>query len=905
MAPQADLIVFSHLAWNFVYQRPQHLLSRLAQHYRVIFIEEPGHAEQPHWQYRAGGDNIIVAQAQTPCQTRGYSDEQLQFIGPMLAELKQQQHVGQHLAWFYTPLALPLLEHLDAELVVYDCMDALDMFLHAPQQLKDREAELLERADLVFTGGPSLYRRLQNRHTNVHCFASSVDAAHYAAANASQRAEPIDQQVIPRPRLGYFGVIDERIDLPLIDGLASERPEWQIVMVGPVAKIDVAHLPRRANIHYLGQKQYDELPAYLDGWDVCLLPFARNDSTRFISPTKTLEYMAAEKPIVSTPITDVAEPYGDIVYLADDVPSIVAACDAALNQADDEAQQRLQKMREVLAHTSWNETVAKMQELIQRELKRQKQAAEHVVVRRRSDPPVVVIGAGPTGLSAAYHLGNDALLLEQNSRVGGWCRSMDVGGFTFDYAGHIMFSNEPYVHELYDMLLGDNVHWQDREAWIYSKSVYTRYPFQGALYGLPPDVIKECLVGAIEARFGALKSHAKHLAGTNGHTNGNGTNGNGAATNGHAPSLRDIESTAKKDGSSCHAGDVKDCCGDGVMESTAALGVAKGPHAANFEDFIYQVWGAGIAKHFAIPYNRKLWAVPLKEMETSWLGGRVPMPDLEELIEGALQPTAKPMGPNARFGYPLRGGFQSLMDGFLPYVRHQLRLNAKVAKVSPGEHTLTLTDGTVVPYEQLISTMPLPTLVRLMGDEVPQEVRDAARGLRHVSVRCVHLGIGRENLTEKHWIYYPEQTVFHRIFVQGNASPHCNPPGGFGLTCEITYSAYKPLPCDGEALIERCIEDCRQVGIISDSDPVWATAQVDLPYAYVVYDHARPQNVATIRKWMESHAVVLAGRYSEWEYYNSDHAFIAGKNAAEAVMGMSSSRRTGLLPAKLGKTASS
>ncbi len=166
---------------------------------------------------------------------------------------------------------------------------------------------------------------------------------------------------------------------------------------------------------------------------------------------------------------------------------------------------------------------------------------------------------------------------------------------------------------------------------------------------------------------------------------------------------------------------------------------------------------------------------------------------------------------------------------------------------------------------------------------MPDEVRAAAAGLRHVSVRCVHIGVGREKLTEKHWIYYPEDTVFHRIFVQGNASPHCNPPGGFGLTCEITYSEHKPLPCDGPALIERCIRDCQNVGFFKKADPIVTALQCDLPHAYVVYDHARPQNVRTIRAWLAQQNILLAGRYSEWEYYNSDHAFLAGKKAADRV----------------------
>jgi UDP-galactopyranose mutase len=303
----------------------------------------------------------------------------------------------------------------------------------------------------------------------------------------------------------------------------------------------------------------------------------------------------------------------------------------------------------------------------------------------------------------------------------------------------------------------------------------------------------------------------------------------------------------------------------------------------NFEEFIYKVWGAGIAKHFAIPYNRKLWAVPLDQMETSWLGGRVPLPNLEEMIEGALHPVGKPMGPNARFGYPLRGGFQALMSGFLPHLQAELRLDTRVAAVSPSEHTVTLDDGRTLPYEYLLSTMPLPRLIQAIGTEAPSEIRRAAAELRHVSVRCVNLGIGRENLTEKHWIYYPEDTVFHRVFVQGNASPYCNATGGFGLTCEITYSDAKPLPCQGEALIARCIEDCHRVGLFTANDPVWAAHEVDMPVAYVVYDHGRAQNVERLRTWLAEHDILLAGRYAEWEYYNSDHAFVAGRKAAERV----------------------
>ena len=847
MRPTSAILAFSHLRWNFVFQRPQHLLSRLAHTNRVLFIEEPVHDESsgPHWQLTAPSHNVLVCRPHLPSAIPGFHDEHAPALKELVQDLLARENLSDYLLWFYTPMALPLADGLTPRAVVYDCMDELSGFLNAPVQLLEREQALLERADLVFTGGPSLYEAKRRRHPRVHCFPSSVDASHFATAT-NGIAEAADQQTLPHPRFGYCGVIDERLDLGLIAAMAETHPEWHIVMVGPVVKIDPDSLPRFANIHYFGQKQYQELPSYLKGWDVCIMPFARNAATRFISPTKTLEYMAAEKQIVSTPIADVAGPYGEMVYLGDTPESFLAACRDALRCSLEDRTSRRARMRDVIRRTSWDRTASAMRGLVEDVLRPR---------TRKARASTVVVGAGPTGLSAAYHLGEDSILLEQYGAVGGWCRSIQVKGFTFDFAGHIMFSNEPYVHQLYSMLLGDNVHWQDREAWVYSKSIYTRYPFQGSLYGLPPQVIKECIVGAIEARFGSLKP-----AKTNGACNG-----------------------------------VKDCCADGILEASARLGNGHDhstAHSAprNFEEFIYKVWGAGIARHFAIPYNRKLWAVPLSEMETSWLGGRVPMPDLEEMIEGALVPSPKPMGPNARFGYPLRGGFQKLMDGWLPRLKGELRLNSRVAKVSPAHGTITLHDGSSIGYEHLISTMPLPILIRQIGSEAPTAIHRAAESLRHVSVRCVHIGVGRPNLTDKHWIYYPEDTVFHRIFVQGNASPYCNPPDGFGLTCEITYSPQKPLPCDGDALIQRCIDDCHKVGIFAPEDPVWATAQCDLPCAYVVYDHGRSEAVEQIREWLLERNIVVAGRYGEWEYYNSDHAFIAGMKAAEKVRERSSMR---------------
>ena len=853
------IIVFSHLRWNFVYQRPQHLLSRLARHYRIVFMEEPVPNGRDFLERLSPAANIDVLRPHVASSIPGFHDDHLPALQSQLADYLRDEEIDDYLVWFYTPMALPLAAELQPRAVIYDCMDELAAFLHAPRQLIQRENALYQLADLVLTGGPSLYRSKRERHGNVHCFSSSVDAGHFASAAQGSLPDHPAQAYLPQPRLGYCGVIDERIDLDLMAAMADVHPEWQIVMVGPVVKINLEKLPQRSNIHWLGQQSYEDLPQFMAGWNVCLLPFALNDATRFISPTKTLEYMAAGRPSVSTRIRDVAEPYGHVIAIADTPLEFIDACEALLVESAGQAASRLAQMQAIVSATSWDATAdaihAQIMALPARRDAVQDEAANSDFAPAdeqtrgaalHARPPVhystVVIGAGPTGLAASYHLGEGSLLLEKSSTVGGWCRSIVDNGFTFDYAGHIMFSNDAYVLELYKTLLGDNVHWQNREAWIYSKAVYTRYPFQGALYGLPPEVLKECLIGAIEARFGPVK---KELP--------------GPAISAPSASTATITSAAGR-------------------SPVAAVIAPAAPR--NFEEFIYKVWGAGVAKHFAIPYNKKLWAVPLSEMETSWLGGRVPMPDLEEMIDGALKPVNKPMGPNARFGYPLKGGFQALMDGFLPMLEGDIELQADVLAVSPSRRTVTLKDGRSYRYDTLISTLALPRLVEAMGDEAPPSVQAAAKGLRHVSVRCVNLGIGRENLTDKHWIYYPEDTVFHRIFVQGNASPHCNAPGGFGLTCEITYSEYKPLPCDGQELIDRCIRECIEVGMFTGDDAILAANQVDMPYAYVVYDHDRAAHVETIRSWVARSNIILAGRYSEWEYYNSDHAFVAGRNAA-------------------------
>jgi glycosyltransferase involved in cell wall biosynthesis len=357
------LIVFCHLRWDFVFQRPQHLMTRLAEHYNILIVEEPIYQEgQAHLQKREVAPNITVCQPHTAIHAHGFNDEQFPTLQTLLGDLVPEGE--QPVVWFYTPMALPLLQCFDPSLVIYDCMDELAAFKNAPAQLLEREAALLNIADLCFTGGPSLYESKRERHANAHCFSSSVDAAHFRQALDRGNSHP-DQEHIPHPRLGFYGVIDERFDTELVKEMAEAHPEWQIVLVGPVVKIDPANLPKSANVHYMGQRTYDELPKFLAGWDVALLPFALNESTKFISPTKVLEYMAAELPSVSTPITDVKVPYGDVVAVADGAQEYIAACERMLALSAEQRADLAERVRAVVAKTSWDNTAARMHELIQ------------------------------------------------------------------------------------------------------------------------------------------------------------------------------------------------------------------------------------------------------------------------------------------------------------------------------------------------------------------------------------------------------------------------------------------------------------------------------------------------------------------------------------------------------------
>lgn len=354
------LLVFSHLRWDFVFQRPQHLMSRFARGRRVYFFEEPELVENtvPRLRIELSTEGVHVVVPHIPST---YTPKQvLAAQKALLDQLVTQELGASYSTWYYTPMALEFSRHLEPSVTIYDCMDELSAFKFAPPELLERERELLRRADLVFTGGQSLFEAKRHRHPRVYAFPSSIDFTHFARAR-TQQSDPADQAQIPHPRLGFFGVIDERMDLDLLAQVAERRPEWQIVMIGPVVKIDPSILPRASNIHYLGRKDYQQLPAYLAGWDLALLPFARNESTRYISPTKTPEYLAAGRPVVSTSIRDVVRPYGDhrLVHIADTPDAFVAAAELAMAERRCHPQW-LKRVDAFLAGMSWDITYQQM-----------------------------------------------------------------------------------------------------------------------------------------------------------------------------------------------------------------------------------------------------------------------------------------------------------------------------------------------------------------------------------------------------------------------------------------------------------------------------------------------------------------------------------------------------------------
>lgn len=339
-------------------------MSRFARDQRVFFVEEPiFDSKEPALTVATcprTGVHVV-----TPHLPEGLAEgERNAALKNLLSSYAGSERIQTPILWFYTPMALEFVPRsVDPALVVYDCMDELSMFRGAPTRMLQLEQQLLRVADLVFTGGISLWEAKRKFHSHVHAFPSGVDILHFLKARGSTDNFH-EQQTLPHPRLGYAGVIDERIDLQLIDQVAQQRPEWQLVMIGPTAKISPESLPRRANIHWLGMKDYADLPQYFAGWDVGIMPFALNDATRFISPTKTPEYLSAGLPVVSTPVRDVVRMYGELglARIADTPEAFIAASEQAV--AGDMSFKWRERVDEFLSTMSWDSVWSGMNDLI-------------------------------------------------------------------------------------------------------------------------------------------------------------------------------------------------------------------------------------------------------------------------------------------------------------------------------------------------------------------------------------------------------------------------------------------------------------------------------------------------------------------------------------------------------------
>jgi len=408
---------------------------------------------------------------------------------------------------------------------------------------------------------------------------------------------------------------------------------------------------------------------------------------------------------------------------------------------------------------------------------------------------VVILGAGLSGLTCAYYLKDNYSIFEKGLRVGGLCRSEKIDGFTFDYTGHLLHLKRDENKRLIKKLLGKNLFLQKRKSWIYSKGVYTKYPFQANIYGLPEEVIEECINGLIEAREPANRQTGKPVN-----------------------------------------------------------------SLSNFKEWIYRNFGRGYAKHFMIPYNEKLWTVPLKDISTEWTKRFIPIPTLKEALAGARGRQEKDFGYNIRFYYPLKGGIGELPKSFLPFIR-RINLNSEAIRISLKNKKIKFSNGKEIKYQRLLSTIPLPELIKII-DRIPEEVSKASKRLRYVSVFNLNLGIKREKISDKHWVYFPEKDFsFYRVGFISNFSSYLTPKGTSSIYTEISYSKDRPL--DKKRIVKRVISDLMKVGIITSQDRILVKLVLDIKHAYPLYDHNY--------------------RFGSWEHLSMEDVINQGRRIAKRI----------------------
>ena len=426
--------------------------------------------------------------------------------------------------------------------------------------------------------------------------------------------------------------------------------------------------------------------------------------------------------------------------------------------------------------------------------------------------PTCILGAGLTGLSAAFHLGDaEYAVFEKETHVGGNCRTERKDGFDFDAGGHIFYPKTDYVKELVNGLLGENRIEADRQAWIYTRGVYTRYPFQANLYGLPIPVVKDCLLGLHEAQM-------KEAA-------------------------------------------------EGKVEP------------AHFLDFIHRTFGEGIARHFMIPFNHKHWRYPLDELTLEWMGKFVPRPGFGQVLDGSLAPAEKCIGQNATFTYPKRGGIQSVCEAFRGRLRRAPELGAEITRIDPDARTLEINGRRTVGFDRVLSTLPLPGLVKCLA-KVPADVQAAADLLRWNTLYVVNVAVDCPSLTSRHRAYVTdEDLVFHKLAFYSAYAPDMAPPNQCAVSAEVGHSPVHPT--DRASLEERVVADLRKMGILKPDTPILFTHVIEMPFAYAVYDRHRAAAAQHIRDWFAQREIHCWGRYAQWEYHNMEQNILTGQAAAD------------------------
>ncbi len=434
--------------------------------------------------------------------------------------------------------------------------------------------------------------------------------------------------------------------------------------------------------------------------------------------------------------------------------------------------------------------------------------------------PFVILGAGLAGLSTAFFLKKDYQIFEKETTPGGLCRSRLINGYIFDYDGHLLHFKDRATLNLVQKLTGNSLQPIKRNSWISSFGCYTRFPFQANLFGLPKNIIKECVLGFIDARL----------------------NGN----------------------------------------------IHKHKHA-NFRQWILHTFGPGIAEHFMLPYNNKFWTIPAHRLTCEWVDGYIPIPTIKDVLNGTIFQSKKCFGYNARFWYPRKGGIENVIFGFQRHIKNGIHTLHQASKIDLRKKTVIFQNGRKVRFDKLVSTLPLPEMLRLIT-HLPPKVRAALNKLKYTSIFCLNLGLDRNNISDKHWIYFPEKRfVFFRVGFPTSFSSSVAPPGKNSLYVEVAYSADKPAdPAPGhggrvnkEDLVKGTLKDLYKAEILSSTDTIEVCDAVDIKYAYIIYDKNYRESTQVIHEYLNRHHIYSIGRYGRWKYMSMEDAILDGKGAAE------------------------